>query len=49
MLLKNGADWKDVQRVLRHSSPVTTQIYTESIEEELRLQRCPEAILDNAF
>ena len=49
MLLKNGADWKDVQRVLRHSSPVTTQIYTESIEEELRLQRCPESILDNAF
>lgn len=49
MMLKNGADWKDVQRVLRHSSPVTTQIYTASIEEELRLQRCPEAILDNAF
>ena len=49
MMLKNGADWKDVQRVLRHSSPVTTQIYTASIENELRLQRCPEAILDDAF
>ena len=49
MMLKNGADWKDVQRVLRHSSPVTTQIYTASIEEELRLMRCPEAILDDAF
>lgn len=49
IMLKNGADWKDVQRVLRHSSPVTTQIYTASIEEELRLQRCPEAILDDAF
>ena len=49
LMLKNGADWKDVQRVLRHSSPVTTQIYTASIEEELRLQRCPEAVLDNAF
>lgn len=49
MLLKNGADWKDVQRVLRHSSPTTTQIYTASIEEELRLQRCAEAILDDAF
>ena len=49
LMLKNGADWKDVQRVLRHSSPVTTQIYTASIEEEIRLQRCPEAILDNAF
>ena len=49
MMLKNGAEWKDVQRVLRHSSPVTTQIYTASIEEELRLIRCPEAILDEAF
>ena len=49
MMLKNGADWKDVQRVLRHSSPVTTQIYTASIEDELRLMRCPEAILDDAF
>ena len=49
LMLKKGADWKDVQRVLRHSSPVTTQIYTASIEEELRLMRCPEAILDNAF
>ena len=49
MMLKNGADWKDVQRVLRHSSPVTTQIYTASIEEELRLMKCPEAILDDAF
>ena len=49
MMLKNGADWKDVQRVLRHSSPVTTQTYTASIEEELRLMRCPEAILDDAF
>ena len=49
MMLKNGADWKDVQRVLRHSSPVTTQIYTASIEEELRLMRCPEAVLDDAF
>ena len=49
LMLKNGSDWKDVQRVLRHSSPATTQIYTASIEEELRLQRCPEAILDDAF
>lgn len=48
-ILKNGGDWKDVQRVLRHASPVTSQIYTESVEEEIRLDRFPESLLDNAF
>ena len=49
MLMKNGADWKDVQRVLRHSSPVTTQIYTATIEEEIRLDYNPESILNEVF
>ena len=48
-ILKKGGEITDVQRVLRHTSPVTSQIYTESIEEELRLQRSPEALLDSAF
>lgn len=48
-ILKKGGEITDVQRVLRHTSPVTSQIYTESIEEELRLQNSPEALLDNAF
>ena len=48
-ILKKGGEITDVQRVLRHTSPVTSQIYTESIEEELRLQRSPESLLDNAF
>ena len=48
-ILKKGGEITDVQRVLRHTSPVTSQIYTESIEEELRLQRSPEALLDTAF
>lgn len=48
-ILKNGGEITDVQRVLRHTSPVTSQIYTESIEEELRLQKSPEALLDNVF
>lgn len=48
-ILKNGGDWKDVQRVLRHASPVTSQIYTASVEEEIRLDRAPEQYLDNAF
>lgn len=48
-ILKMGGELTDVQRVLRHSSPVTSQIYTESIEEELRLQEAPESLLDSAF
>ena len=46
---KRGGAITDVQAVLRHSSPVTSQIYTESIEEELRLQNPPESLLDGAF
>lgn len=49
LILKNGGDWQDVQRVLRHSSPVTSQIYTASIEEEVRLDRNPEGILDDVL
>ncbi len=48
-ILKKGGEITDVQKVLRHTSPVTSQIYTESIEEELRLQNSPETLLDSAF
>ena len=48
-ILKHGGQLTDVQSVLRHSSPVTSQIYTESVKEELRLQNAPEFILDAAF
>ena len=48
-ILKRGGDWKDVQRVLRHISPATSQIYTATIEDEIRLKRNPEALLDDAF
>jgi integrase/recombinase XerC/integrase/recombinase XerD len=48
-ILKHGGDITAVQSVLRHSSPVTSQIYTESVKEELRLQKAPEMMLDNAF
>lgn len=48
-ILKKGGDWKDVQRVLRHISPSTSQIYTATIEDEIRLERNPEALLDDAF
>ena len=48
MLLKHGT-LSDVQSVLRHASPATSQIYTKSIEEELRLQNPSEMKLDTAF
>lgn len=48
-ILKHGGQLTDVQNVLRHSSPVTSQIYTESVKEELRLLNAPELSLDNAF
>lgn len=49
LILKNGGDWKDVQRVLRHASPATSQIYTASIEDEMRLDSNPEGLLDDAI
>ena len=48
-ILKHGGQLTDVQSVLRHTSPVTSQIYTESVKEELRLQNAPEMYLDEAF
>lgn len=48
LLLKNGS-LSDVQSVLRHSSPATSQIYTKSIEEELRLANPSEMKLDCIF
>lgn len=48
-ILKNGGDITQAQNVLRHTSPTTTQIYVESIKEELRLTQAPEALIDAAF
>lgn len=48
-ILKRGGRTEDVQEVLRHTSLDTSQIYTESIREELRLQNSPEFLLDSAF
>lgn len=48
-ILKNGGSLTDAQTLLRHTSPTTTQIYTESIKEELRLKDAPETLIDNAF
>lgn len=48
-ILKHGGSLDDAQKVLRHTSPATTQIYTESVKDELRLEDAPEAIVDEAF
>ncbi len=48
-ILKQGGQLSEAQAVLRHTSPATTQIYTESIKEELRLNSAPESYIDNAF
>lgn len=48
MLRANATD-KDVQLALRHSNPATTQIYTESLNEERRFKHSAAALLDNLF
>ena len=49
MLIQSGASAYDTQKYLRHSSIDTTEIYLRSIEEDLRLERSPERMLDNKF
>ena len=48
-LIQSGASAYDVQKFLRHASIDVTEIYLRSIEEDLRLGRSPEALLDKAF
>lgn len=48
-IIRQGGDLNDVQRVLRHASQVTSQVYTATIEQEVRLDSNPESLLDEAF
>ena len=48
-IIRQGGDLNDVQRVLMHASQVTSQVYTASIEQEVRLDSNPESLLDDAF
>ncbi|THH34532.1 tyrosine-type recombinase/integrase [Neolewinella litorea] len=48
-ILRAGGTLANAQSVLRHESPATTQIYTATIEEEIRLKEAPEALLDSVF
>ena len=45
-ILRAGGNLSDAQGVLRHSNPATTQIYTATIKEELRLQNPAECLID---
>ncbi|MCR5760268.1 MAG: site-specific integrase [Bacteroidales bacterium] len=49
MIVKNGGGLLDVQTVLRHENPATSEIYIASAMEELRLQNAPESRLAGCF
>lgn len=48
-ILRAGGSLQNAQDVLRHASPATTQIYTATIQEELRLKEAPEQLLDGIY
>lgn len=48
-ILRAGGRIEDAQGVLRHSSPATTQIYTATIKEEMRIKNAPEELLDTLY
>ena len=48
-ILRAGGSLGDAQGVLRHASANTTEIYTASIKEEMRLKNAPEELLDNSY
>lgn len=49
ILKRSGMNIASAQYVLRHTSPATTQIYVDSIKNELRFENAPESLLDGAF
>jgi len=48
-ILLNGGTMMDVQNVLRHASPATSQLYVNTIMEDKRLEDASERILDDSF
>ena len=48
-ILNNGGTMFDVQHVLRHATPATSQIYVNSIMEAKRLEEASERLLDKSF
>lgn len=48
-ILRAGGTLEDCQMTLRHASPSTTQIYTAFVDEERRLQRNAESLVDSLY
>ena len=48
-ILRAGGTLEDCQLTLRHSNPATTRIYTAFADEERRLERNAEGLIDNLF
>ena len=48
-ILRAGGSLADAQGVLRHTNPATTQIYTRSIDEELRIKNAPEELVGSLY
>ena len=48
-ILRAGGTLEDCQLTLRHSNPATTQIYTAFADEERRLERNVEGLIDSLF
>ena len=48
-ILRAGGTLEDCQLTLRHSNPATTEIYTAFADEERRLERNVEGLLDSMF
>lgn len=48
-ILLNGGTMFDVQNVLRHATPATSQIYVDTIMEDKRLDDASEELLDESF
>lgn len=48
-ILLNGGTMLDVQNVLRHASPATSQIYVNTVMEDKRLDDASEQLLDGSF
>lgn len=48
-ILRAGGSLETAQSTLRHTNPATTQIYTATIKEEMRLQNSGEALIDKIY
>ena len=48
-ILRAGGSLSDAQSVLRHANPATTQIYTRSIDEEIRIKNAPEELVEELY